>query len=48
MPDYSKGVIYRIYCKDSSITDCYVGSSCNIQKRIRFNSIQERPHTTWR
>jgi len=28
-----KGIVYKIYCKDSSITEFYVGSSCDLQKR---------------
>ena len=31
-----KGIIYRIYCKDDKINDCYIGStSQDIEKRIR-------------
>ena len=33
MPDYSKCVIYKITCNDTSITDCYVGSTCNFTRR---------------
>ena len=33
MPDYTKSVIYRIVCKDLSITDCYVGSTTNFKSR---------------
>ena len=28
-----KGVVYKIYCRDSSITEFYVGSSCDFHKR---------------
>ena len=28
------GVVYKIYCKDSSITEFYVGSSCDMKQRI--------------
>ena len=31
--DYKNGVIYKICCKDSSIKDCYVGSSCSHTSR---------------
>ena len=27
--------VYKIYCKNSNITDCYVGSSKNVVKRIK-------------
>jgi len=33
MPDYSRGVIYKICCKDTSITECYVGSTTQLIKR---------------
>ena len=28
-----KGIVYKIYCKDSSITECYIGSTNNLQNR---------------
>ena len=31
--DYKNSVIYKIVCKDKSITDCYVGSSCSPRSR---------------
>ena len=31
--DYQKAKIYKICCKDVNITDCYVGSSTNINRR---------------
>jgi hypothetical protein len=31
--DYSKSIIYKIVCKDTSITECYVGSTTNLTKR---------------
>ena len=31
--DYSKTIMYRIVCKDPTITDCYVGSTTNFTKR---------------
>lgn len=33
--DYSKTIIYRIVCKDTNITDCYVGSTTNFIHRKR-------------
>ena len=32
-PDYSKTIIYRIICKNPSITDCYVGHTTNFVER---------------
>ena len=31
--DYSKTVIYKIFCKDSNITDIYIGHTTNFNKR---------------
>jgi hypothetical protein len=31
--DYSKTIVYKICCKDISITDCYVGHTTNFIKR---------------
>jgi len=31
--DYSKGLIYKVCCKDASITDIYIGSTTNMIKR---------------
>ena len=33
MPDYSKGIIYKLCCKDPTIKDIYIGSTCNFTKR---------------
>ncbi len=33
--DYSKTIIYRIVCKDPTITDCYVGSTTDFKNRKR-------------
>jgi hypothetical protein len=30
---YNNGLIYKIVCKDPSITDCYIGSCCNFTRR---------------
>lgn len=30
-------VIYKIYCKDKTITDCYVGSTNNFNKRCNYH-----------
>ena len=34
MPDYSNSSVYRIVCKDTSVTESYVGSTCNLRNRI--------------
>ncbi len=31
--DYSKSIIYKIVCKDTAITDCYVGSTTDLIRR---------------
>ena len=31
--DYSKGLIYKLCCKDASITDIYIGSTTNMRHR---------------
>ena len=31
--DYSKGLIYRIYCKDPNVKELYVGSTVDFEKR---------------
>lgn len=33
MPDYSNTIIYKICCKDTSINDIYIGSTCNFTRR---------------
>jgi len=33
MPDYSKGLIYQLCCKNPEITECYVGSTTNKTRR---------------
>jgi hypothetical protein len=33
MPDYSKTIIYKLCCKDTSINDIYIGSTCNFRAR---------------
>ena len=33
MPNYSKTSIYKICCKDTTIKDIYIGSTCNFIKR---------------
>jgi len=33
MPDYSKTVIYKLCCNDTTIEDIYVGSTCNFTHR---------------
>ena len=31
--DYKKAVIYRIYCLDNNITDCYIGLTTDFIRR---------------
>ena len=31
--DYSQTIIYKIYCKDATITDVYIGHTTNFIKR---------------
>jgi len=33
MPDYSKGLIYKLKCKDTNITEVYYGSTCDFPDR---------------
>jgi hypothetical protein len=33
MPKYENAVVYKLCCKDASITDEYIGSTCNKYKR---------------
>ena len=33
MPNYTKTSIYKICCKDATITDIYIGSTCNFNRR---------------
>jgi len=33
MPDYSKTIIYKLCCKDTEITDIYIGSTVNFKLR---------------
>jgi hypothetical protein len=35
MPDYSKTVIYKIFCKDSNITEQYIGHTTDFNERKR-------------
>ena len=37
--DYSKGIIYKIKCRDRSIKDIYVGSTTNFASRKRQHKI---------
>jgi hypothetical protein len=36
--DYSKTIIYRIVCKDTSVTECYIGHTTNFTKRKYYHS----------
>ena len=33
MVNYQNSLIYKIYCKDENIKECYIGSTTNFQKR---------------
>lgn len=33
MPNYANGIIYKLCCNDSTITDIYIGSTTNFTKR---------------
>ena len=33
MPDYSKVFVYKICCRDASIEEIYIGSTCNLTRR---------------
>jgi predicted GIY-YIG superfamily endonuclease len=33
MVNYSKALVYKLECKDPDITDIYVGSTCNFNRR---------------
>jgi hypothetical protein len=33
MVNYSNGIIYKICCNDTEITDCYIGSTCSFKAR---------------
>ena len=35
--DYKNSVIYRIYCKDENIKDCYIGSTKCFIDRFNFH-----------
>ena len=35
--DYSKCVIYKLVCYDTTLTDCYVGHTTNFTQRKRFH-----------
>tara|TARA_B100001094_G_scaffold290699_1_gene308487 strand:- start:155 stop:946 length:792 start_codon:yes stop_codon:yes gene_type:complete len=36
-PDYSKGLIYGLFCKDPSIKECYIGSTVDLSSRTRIH-----------
>lgn len=33
MNKYKNGAVYKLVCNDKNITDCYVGSTCNLTRR---------------
>jgi hypothetical protein len=49
MPDYSNSSIYKIVCKEEFVTECYVGSTFNLCKRIgqhktTCNNVNDKDH----
>ena len=38
MTDYSKGYIYKIVCKDSSVREMYIGSSTDFYRKCKHKS----------
>ena len=36
------GVIYKIYCKDTDISDCYIGSTKNLYNRKRTHKYKSK------
>ena len=34
---HSKATIYKVVCKDATITDCYVGSTTDLARRCRYH-----------
>jgi hypothetical protein len=36
--DYSRTIIYKIYCLDPNITDIYIGYSTNLDKRTSYHA----------
>jgi group I intron endonuclease len=37
MVDYSKGVVYKIFCNDKNILDFYIGSTNNFKMRKKYH-----------
>lgn len=52
MPDYSKSIIYRIYCKDENITGEYIGSIVNKYDRKKshksYCNNENSPHHNYK
>jgi len=51
--DYSKSIIYKIVCNDTSITDCYVGSTTDLKSRkskhkYRCNNSNDKEHNSYK
>ena len=47
MVNYENSTIYKIVCKDLDITDCYVGSTTNFNRRksehkTRYNNVNDK------
>lgn len=49
-PDYSKCVIYKLYCKDETIKEIYVGHSTNVIKRYssHFRDYKKKKSTEYK
>ena len=47
MPDYSQGLIYKLICKDKTVTENYVGSTCGFTDRYdNHKSVCNNPNST--
>ncbi len=47
MPDYTKGNIYKLCCKDTDITDIYIGSTCNFTNRKWNHKCQTKNNSNY-
>ncbi len=44
--DYSKGVIYKLICKDVNVKEIYVGSSLNMKQRKKYHKEDTKKKNT--
>ena len=42
--DYSKAIIYKIVCKDITVTECYVGSTTDLTRRRNHHKCECQNH----